>query len=135
MIMVIGFFIRRMPYIFRSSMASLSQIDISVEEASAIAGASWGTTFFRITLPLMAPGILAGAVICFSTLMGELSTTIILYSAGWKTITVAIIEYLFSATIGPAYALGTILIVLVLSAISLANRLLGRKMSQMFKMV
>jgi len=135
MIMVIGFFIRRMPYIFRSTMASLSQIDVAVEEASTIAGAPWATTFRKITLPLMAPGILAGAVICFSTLMGELSTTIILYSARWRTITVAIIEYLFSATIGPAYALGTILIFLVLSAIALANRLLGRRMSQMFKMV
>ena len=135
MIMVVGFFIRRMPYIFRSTTASLSQIDIAVEEASAITGASWLTTFRKITLPLMAPGILAGAVISFSTLMGELSTTVILYSARWKTITVAIVEYLFSATIGPAYALGTILIVLVLAAISLANRILGRRMSQMFKMV
>ncbi len=135
MIMVIGFFIRRMPYIFRSTAASLSQIDVAVEEASTIAGATWATTFLKITLPLMAPGILAGAIISFSTLMGELSTTIILYSARWKTITVAIIEFLFSATIGPAYALGTILILMVLSAIALANRLLGRKMSQMFKMV
>lgn len=135
MIMVIAFFIRRMPYIFRSTTASLSQIDVAVEEASTITGASWMTTFRKITLPLMAPGILAGAVISFSTLMGELSTTVILYSAHWKTITVAIVEYLFSATIGPAYALGTILIVLVLSAIALANRILGRKMSQMFKMV
>jgi iron(III) transport system permease protein len=135
MIMVIGFFIRRMPYIFRSTMASLSQIDEAMEEASAIAGAPWVTTFTKITLPLMAPGILAGAVICFSTLMGELSTTIILFSAKWKTITVAIIEYLFSATIGPAYALGTILILLVLIAISIANRILGRRISQMFKMV
>ena len=83
----------------------------------------------------MAPGILAGAVIAFSTLMGELSTTIILYSAKWKTITVAIVEYLFSANIGPAYALGTILILLVLGAIFLANRILGRRMSQMFRMV
>ena len=135
MIMVIGFFIRRMPYIFRSTTASLSQIDVAVEEASAITGASWLTTFRKITLPLMAPGILAGAVISFSTLMGELSTTVILYSARWKTITVTIVEYLFSANIGPAYALGTILIVLVLSAIFLANRILGRRMSQMFKMV
>jgi iron(III) transport system permease protein len=135
MIMVVGFFIRRMPYIFRSTTASLSQIDTAVEEASAITGASWLTTFRKITLPLMAPGILAGAVISFSTLMGELSTTVILYSARWKTITVAIVEYLFSATIGPAYALGTILIVLVLAAITLANRILGRRMSQMFKMV
>ena len=135
MIMVVGFFIRRMPYIFRSTTASLSQIDAAVEEASTIAGAPWFTTFRRITLPLMAPGILAGAVISFSTLMGELSTTVILFSAKWKTISVAIVEYLFSATIGPAYALGTILIVLVLTAIYLANRILGRTMSQMFKMV
>ena len=135
MIMVVGFFIRRMPYIFRSTTASLSQIDVAVEEASSITGASWLTTFRKITLPLMAPGILAGAVISFSTLMGELSTTVILYSARWKTITVAIVEYLFSATIGPAYALGTILIVLVLAAITVANRILGRRMAQMFKMV
>ncbi len=135
MIMVVGFFIRRMPYIFRSTTASLTQIDVAVEEASTITGASWLTTFRKITLPLMAPGILAGAVISFATLMGELSTTVILFSARWKTISVAIVEYLFSATIGPAYALGTILIVLVLSAIFLANRILGRRMSQMFKMV
>jgi len=135
MILVVGFFIRRMPYIFRSATASLSQIDVAVEEASSITGASWLTTFRKITLPLMMPGILAGAVISFSTLMGELSTTVMLYSAHWKTITVTIVEYLFSATIGPAYALGTILIVLVLAAITVANRILGRRMSQMFKMV
>jgi iron(III) transport system permease protein len=135
MIMVVGFFIRRMPYVFRSTTASLIQLDVAVEDASSIAGASWLTTFKNITLPLMAPGILAGAVISFATLMGELSTTVILYSARWKTITVAIVEYLFSATIGPAYALGTILIVLVLAAITLANRILGRRMSQMFKMM
>jgi iron(III) transport system permease protein len=135
MIMVVGFFIRRMPYVFRSTTASLTQLDVAVEDASSIAGASWLATFKNITLPLMAPGILAGAVISFATLMGELSTTVILYSARWKTITVAIVEYLFSATIGPAYALGTILIVLVLAAITLANRILGRRMSQMFKMM
>ncbi|MBT3275715.1 MAG: iron ABC transporter permease, partial [Spirochaetales bacterium] len=135
MILSIAFFIRRMPYIFRSTTASLNQIDVAMEEASSITGASWFTTFRKITLPLMAPGILAGAVISFSTLMGELSTTVILYSARWRTITVAIVDYLFSANIGPAYALGTILILLVLGAITVANRILGRRMSQMFKMV
>jgi iron(III) transport system permease protein len=135
LILVIGYFIRRMPYVFRSTSASLAQMDAAIEEASTITGAAWVTTFRRVTLPLLLPGILAGAVISFSTLMGELSTTVILYSARWKTITVAIMEYLFSATIGPAYALGTILIVLVLAAISLANRIMGRTMSQMFRMM
>jgi iron(III) transport system permease protein len=135
LILVIAYFIRRMPYVFRSTTATLAAMDPSIEEASAIAGAPWGMTFRKVTLPLMLPGILAGAVISFSTLMGELSTTVMLYSARWKTITVAIMEYLFSATIGPAYALGTLLIVLVLAAIGLANRILGRRMSQMFRMM
>jgi iron(III) transport system permease protein len=135
MILVLGYFIRRMPYVFRSTSASLAQIDAAIEEASTIAGAPWLLTFRRITLPLMLPGILAGAIISFSTLMGELSTTIMLYSAHWKTITVAIMDYLSAANIGPAYALGTILIVLVLGAILIANRILGRSMSQMFRMV
>jgi len=135
MILVVGYFIRRMPYIFRSTSASLQQIDPAIEEASTVAGASWGTTFRRVTLPLMAPGILAGAIISFSTLMGELSTTVMLYSAQWKTITVAIMEYLSGANIGSAYALGAILIVLVLAAILTANRVMGRTMSQMFRMV
>jgi iron(III) transport system permease protein len=135
MILVLGYFIRRMPYVFRSTTASLSQIDPAIEEASTIAGGPWLLTFWRITLPLMLPGILAGAIISFSTLMGELSTTIMLYSAQWKTITVAIMDYLSAANIGPAYSLGTILIVLVLGAILLANRILGRSMSQMFRMV
>jgi iron(III) transport system permease protein len=135
LILVIGYFIRRMPYIFRSTTASLAQMDAAIEEASTITGAPWAMTFRRVTLPLMLPGILAGAVISFSTLMGELSTTVMLYSARWKTITVAIMEYLFSATIGPAYALGAILIFLVLAAISVANRIMGRTMSQMFRMM
>jgi iron(III) transport system permease protein len=134
-ILVIGYFIRRMPYVFRSTTASLDQIDPAIEEASTAAGAPWLTTFRRITLPLMVPGILAGAIISFSTLMGELSMTVMLYSARWKTISVSIMEYLFSASIGPAYALGAILIVLVLSAILLANRILGRTMAQMFKVM
>ena len=135
MILVVGYFIRRMPYIFRSTGASLAQIDPAIEEASTVAGAPWATTFRRVTLPLMAPGILAGAIISFSTLMGELSTTVMLYSARWKTIPVAIMEYLSSANIGPAYALGAILIVLVLGAILLANRILGRSIAQMFRMI
>ena len=40
----------------------------------------------------MLPVVMAGAIISVSTLLGELSTTIILYSARWKTMAVAIYE-------------------------------------------
>ena len=135
MILAVAYVIRRMPYIFRSASASLTQIDPAMEEASATCGASWLRTSTRITFPLMLPGVLAGACITFSTLLGELSTTIILYSARWKTMTVAIYEYLLADLLGPASALGTLLTVAVLASLLLANKLLGRTLGSLFRMV
>jgi len=80
-------------------------------------------------------GDLAGACITFSTLLGELSTTIILYSARWKTMTVAIYEYLIADLLGPASTLGTLLTVVVLASMLLANKLLGRTLGSLFRMV
>ena len=135
MILAVAYVIRRIPYIFRSASAALSQIDPAMEEASATCGASWLRTSTRITFPLMLPGVLAGASITFSTLLGELSTTIILYSARWKTMTVAIYEYLLADLLGPASALGTLLTVAVLASMLLANKLLGRTLGSLFRMV
>jgi len=86
-------------------------------------------------VPLMLPGVMAGAIITFSTLLGELSTTIILYSARWKTMTVAIYEYLLADLLGPASALGTLLTLAVLISMLLANKLLGRTLGSLFRMV
>jgi iron(III) transport system permease protein len=135
MILAVAYVIRRIPYIFRSASAALTQIDPAMEEASATCGASWLRTSTRITFPLMLPGVLAGASITFSTLLGELSTTIILYSARWKTMTVAIYEYLLADLLGPASALGTLLTVAVLASMLLANKLLGRTLGSLFRMV
>jgi iron(III) transport system permease protein len=135
LILAVAYVIRRIPYIFRSASAALTQIDPAMEEASATCGASWLRTSLRITFPLMLPGVLAGASITFSTLLGELSTTIILYSAQWKTMTVAIYEYLLADLLGPASALGTLLTLAVLASMLLANKLLGRTLGSLFRMV
>jgi iron(III) transport system permease protein len=135
LILAAAYVVRRMPYIFRSAGAALTQIDPAMEEASMTCGAAWLRTFSRVTFPLMLPGVLAGASITFSTLLGELSTTIILYSARWKTMTVAIYEYLLGDLLGPASALGTLLTLAVLASMLLANKLLGRTLGSLFRMV
>jgi len=56
------------------------------DDASKICGAEWGSTMRRVMVPLAAPAILAGAILVFSTLIGEISATVLLYSAKWKTI-------------------------------------------------
>jgi len=91
-IMVISFVIRRLPYTIRSATATLMQISPSIEEASISLGASKAKTFARITVPMMANGILSGAILSWVAIVTELSSSIILYSN--KSITLTMSTYL-----------------------------------------
>ena len=91
-IMVISFVIRRLPYTIRSATATLMQISPSIEEASISLGASKAKTFAKITVPMMANGILSGAILSWVAIVTELSSSIILYSN--KSITLTMSTYL-----------------------------------------
>ena len=91
-IMVISFVIRRLPYTIRSATATLMQISPSIEEAAISLGASKAKTFVRITVPMMANGILSGAILSWVAIVTELSSSIILYSN--KSITLTMSTYL-----------------------------------------
>ena len=60
--MFISLTIRRMPYTIRSSTAIISQISPSVEEAAISLGASEFKSFRKVMVPMMLPGVLAGAI-------------------------------------------------------------------------
>ena len=87
LIMVIGLVVRRIPYTIRSSVAILQQIPITIEEAAISLGASKLKTFFRITIPMMASGVIAGAILSWVTIITELATAILLYSVKTTTLT------------------------------------------------
>ncbi|MEG0076674.1 ABC transporter permease [Anaerorhabdus sp.] len=108
-LMVIALVIRRLPYTIRSSVAILQQIPMSIEEASISLGASKLKTFFKITMPMMASGIISGAILSWVTLISELSTAIILYTTKTKTLTIAIYTEVLRGNYGIAAALSTIL--------------------------
>jgi iron(III) transport system permease protein len=132
-ILVLAYFIRRLAYTFRSISAAISQVDNKMEEASKIVGATWGTTMRKITIPLVAPGILAGAILVFSTLITEMSVTIMLYSARWKTISIAIFEKLTGEEVYAACAIGSIAIVLTLVLVFTSSKIIGKSMADMFQ--
>jgi len=133
MIIVLAYFTRRIAYIFRSVSASISQVDNKMEEASATCGASWGWTMRKVMVPLIAPGILAGSILVFSTLITEMSVTIILYSARWKTIAISIFEQLTNDDVLEASTVGAIAIVMTLILVFSAAKLIGKSMSDMFR--
>ena len=134
LILIMAYVVRRLPFSFRSTYASLSQLDPAIEEGSYVTGGSWWYTLRRITLPLIAPGVLAGGIVVFVTLVGELNATIILYSNRSRTISTTIFNYLLADMLGPASALGTILILLIFTVVFLANRVFGKSVAEMFGM-
>ena len=108
-IMIISLTIRRMPYTIRSSTAIISQISPSVEEAAVSLGATEFQSFRKIMIPMMLPGVMAGAIMSWITLISELSSSIILYTSSTSTLTVAIYAEVIRSNFGNAAAYSTIL--------------------------
>ncbi|MCW2878024.1 MAG: ABC-type molybdate transport system permease component-like protein [Sphaerisporangium sp.] len=65
-----------MPFLVISVEGALHATDLRLEEAAATLGASRWVIFRRVTLPLVAPGIVAGAVLCWARALGEFGATI-----------------------------------------------------------
>jgi molybdate transport system permease protein len=65
-----------MPFLVVSVEGALRAADARFEDAAATLGADRWTTFRRVTLPLVAPGIAAGAVLCWARALGEFGATI-----------------------------------------------------------
>ncbi len=121
-LMVIALVLRRIPYTIRSSVAILQQIPMSIEEASISLGTSKLKTFFKITMPMMANGVIAGAILSWVTLISELSTAIILYTGKTKTLTVAIYTEVLRGNYGIAAALSTILTIMTIISLIIFNQ-------------
>ena len=121
-IMVIGLVIRRMPYTIRSTAAILQQIPMNMEEAALSLGSSKIKTFYQITMPMMAAGIISGAILSWITMISELSTAILLYTARTRTLTIEIYTQIIRGNYGIAAALSTILAVLTVISLLVFNR-------------
>lgn len=110
-IMVISFIIRRLPYTIRSATATLMQISLSIEEAAISLGASKLKTFIQITVPMMANGILSGAILSWVAIVTEMSSSIILYSNKSITLTMSTYLAILRGNDGMAAAFATVLTV------------------------
>lgn len=121
-ILPLAYFIRFVPLVFRNAAASLAQIDPSVEEAAQNLGAGPFRTLRTITLPLMARGVIAGALLAFVQGFGEYVASVVIYPARYVPLSVEIYNRQYSNDLGSAFAYGSlqvlaILIVLIISEI------------------
>ena len=127
MIIIISLSVRRMPYTIRSSTAIISQISPSTEEAAVSLGASEFRSFGEITLPMMLPGVISGAIMSWVTSISELSSSIMLYRANTQTLTVSVYTEVIRDCFGNAAAYSTVLTVTSVISMLLFFRLTGKR--------
>jgi iron(III) transport system permease protein len=108
--LVLLYFIRRLPYGVRSTTSSLRQVKPSMEEAAINLGAPPLSAFLKITVPLILPGLIVGSLMAFITAINELSGTLIIYDAGTITMPVKIYLAVLDGEFGLAAALSTVLL-------------------------
>ncbi|MGN1163800.1 MAG: ABC transporter permease [Candidatus Ornithospirochaeta sp.] len=122
-IMVVSMCIRRIPYTIRSSVAILSQIPLSIDEAAESLGAGKVKTLVKVTIPMMFSGVFAGAVMSWVTLITELSSSLLLYSFRTQTLNVAVYKAVGNGTDGRACALATIVTVFTIISLLVFNKI------------
>jgi len=118
-IIIAAFAVRSLPASVRAGVASLQQIDPSIEEASTILGGDAQYTFRNVTLPLILPAFFAGLVFAFARHMTSLSAVIFLTTAQWPILTVWILSEVEQGGMSIAAAYSIILISIVLAAIGI----------------
>ena len=135
-LLVIAYAIRRLPYMVRSAVAGLQQTSISLEEASETFGASRFHTMRKITVPLLMANLIAGALLCFSYAMLDVSDSLILaMKERFYPLTKAIYVLFLEQGSGElvASALGMVGMLILTVCIMGASLILGKKMGELFR--
>jgi iron(III) transport system permease protein len=118
---------RNMPVGVRAGIAAMSQIDRSLDEASATLGARGFTVLRTVLLPLARPALAAALVYSFVRAMTTVSAVIFLVSAQYEWATTYIINRVVNGDYGIAIAYSSALIVLMLVAIGIIQWLVGER--------
>jgi iron(III) transport system permease protein len=136
LLLVVAYAMRRLPYVVRSAAAGFQQVSPTLEEAAQNLGAPPERALWRITMPLVAPNLIAGALLAFSFAMLEVSDSMILaQQAAHYPITKAIYTLASSLGDGPALAaaLGVWSMVFLTITILGAGAVLGKKLGTLFR--
>jgi len=123
--LIVGHLVVTLPFTVRLVSISVHNLDPALERAAQNLGATPLQTFWRVTLPLLRPGIVAGAIFAAIISFGELAVTLLIAGARTTTLPLRIFnytEYNFDPTIN---AVSTIFVVLALVLIIALDRLIG----------
>ncbi|MDX2193692.1 MAG: iron ABC transporter permease [Gemmatimonadales bacterium] len=107
----LAWLVRDLPLTSRAVLARFRRLDPALDEAAAALGAGPWRTLRRVTLPLLAPALMAGGALAFVTAFGDFVTSIVLYSYETRPVSLEILASLRQSDVGVAAAYGLVLTV------------------------
>ena len=113
------------PYVIRTVSASLAGFDRSLEHAAMTLGANRLQTFWRVTLPLILPGVSAGAVFAFIVSFDELTVTLFVTGPKLVTLPIRIYNHITYITDPLVAAISATLVFLTIGVVLVLDRLVG----------
>jgi len=114
-----------LPYVVRTVSLSLKSVDARCEEAALTLGAPPRVVFWRVTLPLIRPGVIAGGVIAFLISFDEAVISLFVTGTRTSTLPVEVYRYIEYRTDPQVAALSALLIAVSVVVVLLVERLLG----------
>jgi iron(III) transport system permease protein len=136
-LLVVAYAVRRLPFVVRSASAGFQQISTTLEEAAKNLGANARRVFLRVSLPLLGPHLLAGAVFAFALSMLEVSDSLILaQKQSTFPITKAVFELFQLLGNGreTAAALGVWAMLFLGLSVAFARSVLGKRFGGIFRL-
>ncbi len=121
-ILLIGYVTRFLPYGLRSVTSTVIQIHPELEEAAWTSGAGFGTTFRRVLVPLMRPGIVAGWILLATIFLREFSLSLFLYTPASEPVGPLLYFLWLDGQPGAVGALGLLVSVISVVLIAVARR-------------
>lgn len=114
-----------LPFAVRTLLASLQDVDRSLEEAARMAGAGAVRAFTYVTVPIIKTGIFASLLICFVMSWNDFSITIFLSGKGWVPLPIQIYSYIKFEYDAVGAALVSFIILISFVFIYILDRVIG----------
>ena len=121
-IILIAYVTRFLPYGLRAVTSTIIQVHKELEEASIVCGAGFLTTFRRVLIPMMRPGVMAGWIILVTIFMREFSATLFLYSPGAEPLGPLLYFLYLDGMRGRVAAIGLVISLISVILIAIAQR-------------
>lgn len=123
--LLIGHIVVTVPYVIRAVVTSLMLVDLNLEDAARTLGAGRLRTFWRITLPQIAPGVAAGSLFAFMVSFDNYPVTMWLANSEYSPVPLVLMRQLVNVFDPSVPAMSTVIIILAVIGVLILERLVG----------